>query len=967
MTDERLACLFRPSSIAVVGASDREGSRGAELLANLRSIGYPGRIHPVNPNRSTVAGLPAVSCLTDLDDPVDVVAVGVGHEAARQAIADAAEIGARAALVLGVGYAEAGRAGRRDQAELAALAHAADMRLVGPNSLGVWSRLDRVSYWLAPGLPLPFSGIGLITQSGALASSLIEPLSHRGIALDAIAATGNEADADLADFLAMFSADERLRVIGVIAESLRRPPELLEALRAARDRKVPVVCLITGTSRHGREAAIAHTAALLRDAGVARAVIEDAGAILVQDLAMLTEHLVCLSAHPGGLRSGVGLTTVSGGGAGLMADLAEDAGIALADLATETRETISTLLSGGNVSNPVDVMLAGDRPGTYDAVVERLARDPAVGTLAVGLNVPHAFDAAGAAFYADQVRAAARAGDGDVVAFSFVPGEPGAELQAAAAEGGIPLLLGAREGLAAIASAIAFASRITVAGGDTSAAPSPQVTSPGWTSEPGTADELEIRTWLGGFGVQVPAEIRVNAAEAAVAAAERIGFPVAVRVLAPGLVHKSELGAIRLGLAGPDAVAVAARDLLGLAAAIPGGSGLSVQAMAPPGTELILGARRDPGFGWVMLLGFGGVFVEALTPPRVAPLPRHSAAAERLIAELFGGAIERAQQIADLGALRDTVLAFAAAVRSLPDGVESFEINPLILSSSGALAVDAAVAVGAAHSTRRVGHFQLTVCSDGLLRTEAERLGAALLPADAAAALRPGRDGTVWLGLNCVLVETPDRLILVDAGFGDGPLSDDPDLERPEGSLSASLRRQGIVPKDIDLVILTHLHADHAGGCLAWALDGSSRPAFPNAEVVVQRDELEWALAEDPRDTMLYAPEEVRALAASGRLRTVEGSTTVAPGVRVIPAPGHSPGHQVVVLEDGEATAIVAGDLLHLRVHVGHPDVELPGDLDPPQAVATRRRILGDAIARRAVLISYHEATDPFLRPGVVE
>jgi acyl-CoA synthetase (NDP forming) len=177
-----------------------------------------------------------------------------------------------------------------------------------------------------------------------------------------------------------------------------------------------------------------------------------------------------------------------------MADLAEGAGVTLANLATETREAISTLLSGGNVTNPVDVMLAGDRPGTYEAVVERLARDPAVGTLAVGLNVPHAFDEPGAAFYANQVSAAARAGDGDVVAFSFVPGEPGPELQAAAADAGIPLLLGAREGLAAIASAIAFASRITIAGGEIGAAPSPQVAPPDWASDPRTADELEIRT-----------------------------------------------------------------------------------------------------------------------------------------------------------------------------------------------------------------------------------------------------------------------------------------------------------------------------------------------------------------------------------------------------------------------------------------------------------------------------------------
>jgi acetate---CoA ligase (ADP-forming) len=703
MTD--LGCLFRPSSIAVVGASDRAGSRGAELLANLRSIGFSGVIHPVNPRRSTVAGIPAFPRLSDVGAAVDVVAIGVDQAATLSAVEEAVGLGAQAVLVLGIGYAETGEQGRRAQERLAALCRAAGARLVGPNSLGVWSRLDHISYWLAPGSPLPLSGIGLITQSGALASSLMEPLSHRGIALDAVAATGNEADADVADFLSLFAADPRLRVIGLIAESLRRPQELLAGLQVARAHGKAVVCLLTGTSQAGREAAVAHSAALLGDGLVARAYLGRDGALIVDDLAGLTEHLVLFSHAPTGLRPGVAVTTVSGGGAGVVADIAEDVGLGLTELQPATLAGISDMLAGKRVTNPVDVALAGDVPGTYDEAVSAVAADPGVGTVAIGLNLPHAFDEAGSRFYADQARAAgrARAAGKDVVAFSFVPGEPDSALRAAASEQHMPLLLGTRESLEAIATAMGFhtagpadrADRDPVPdahGGDSEPGePTP------WSGDPLSWDECDLRSTLAAFGVPVAAEERVASAEAAVAAATRIGFPVALRILAPGLTHKSEHGAIRLALVDGDAVADAYAGLEAVAAELEGVRvrGMSVQAMAPAGTELILGSRLDPGFGRALILSWGGVWAEAFPRPQIAPVPLSPEHAWRLINCHFGPAYARAQAITDLDALHAALLAFAAALGELPAAVDVLEVNPIILSRDGVVAVDAAVAVAA--------------------------------------------------------------------------------------------------------------------------------------------------------------------------------------------------------------------------------------------------------------------------------
>lgn len=263
----------------------------------------------------------------------------------------------------------------------------------------------------------------------------------------------------------------------------------------------------------------------------------------------------------------------------------------------------------------------------------------------------------------------------------------------------------------------------------------------------------------------------------------------------------------------------------------------------------------------------------------------------------------------------------------------------------------------------RIGAIELAVISDGRLRIPAARMTGAV-PADIAARyVVPDTAGEIWLGLNCALVRTTEALVLVDTGFGDGALGDDPDLERDGGGLTAGLGRQGIARAEIDLVVNTHLHADHAGGNLAWKA-GVPAPAFANAEYLVQADELEWALAEDPRDVMLYAPNEVHALAATGQLRTVKGDVSVAAGIRVQRAPGHSPGHQIVIVESEGETAVIAGDLAPLRLHLDHPGWELPGDLDPTAAMVSREAVLGWAAASGVALVSYHEHSEPVLRIG---
>jgi glyoxylase-like metal-dependent hydrolase (beta-lactamase superfamily II) len=264
---------------------------------------------------------------------------------------------------------------------------------------------------------------------------------------------------------------------------------------------------------------------------------------------------------------------------------------------------------------------------------------------------------------------------------------------------------------------------------------------------------------------------------------------------------------------------------------------------------------------------------------------------------------------------------------------------------------------------RQVGDVELLVMSDGLLRTPAESM-IGTMPPELAAAAGSDEHGDIWLGLNCVVLRTRDHLIVVDTGFGDGPLGDDPDLRRDGAGLTSALRRAQIEATEVDLVVNTHLHTDHCGGNVAWT-SGQGRPAFPNAQYLIQQDEHDWALGGDPATAALYAPEDVRLLAAAGQLRTHEGDRQIAPGVTVRKAAGHSPGHQVVIVESRGETVAITGDLAPMRLHLDHPGWELRGDHEPAVAVSSRQDLVAWARARTATVVPYHEPADCWVQMGV--
>ena len=261
---------------------------------------------------------------------------------------------------------------------------------------------------------------------------------------------------------------------------------------------------------------------------------------------------------------------------------------------------------------------------------------------------------------------------------------------------------------------------------------------------------------------------------------------------------------------------------------------------------------------------------------------------------------------------------------------------------------------------RQVGDLEIIVMSDGLLRSSVDFMAGTMPAKVSAPFLQPDPEGDLWIGLNCVVIRSSQLTVLVDTGFGDGPLGDDPDLLRDEAGLTRALLREGLDPAAVNVVVNTHLHADHCGGNLSWDSDQPS-PAFVNADYVVQQAEYDFALS-GVAPPGLYAPEDTRYLASTGQLHLRAGDLQLAPGISVRRAPGHTPGHQIVVVESHGETVAVTGDLAPMLLHLRHPEYELRGDHERVEAVNSRRTFVTWAKARSAAVVAYHEPVEPWTR-----
>ncbi len=667
----RLDPLFAPRGIAVIGASRDPGKLGAVMLRSLRPFGGPvAGVNPrdADPGARRYASVAEAAAATHAR--LDLAVLCVPAAASAQAVTDAARGGARAALVCSGGYAEAGGDGACFQRDLAAAAARAGVVLLGPNTSGFLVPALRLSASFVPGAAsVPAGPVAVVAASGGVNHALAYLLAEAGTGVSLAVGLGNAVDVTAPDVLRHLAIDDRTRAVAMHVESVPDGPALVAAVRYLAERK-PVAALVTGRSDVA-DFARSHTGALAASWRTTRAALSQAGAVVVDDERELADAVTALSAlrlSPGtSTVPGVGVVTAQAGPGLLHVDGLRARGVEVPPLAAPTRRRLAALLPPLTYqANPVDT----GRPGPgFGEVLVAVAADPGIDLVSVyALTEPDALDlpAALARVHAPVVAAL---------------GGPAAEVAAqreALRRVGVPVLSSPRALATAVTALVEDARARTV--------PTAPVVSADLSVGSGPFDEDQAKTVLGALGIATPPRRACATREQAHAALAEIPGPVAVKLLDAGITHKSDVGGVFLGV----------RDAAGLDRALDaleaaGHRRFLVEAMAPPGVDLLAGARRDPVFGPVVLLGLGGVVAEALADVAVALAPLSAAHAAGLADRLAGRALLdgfRGGPVADRAAL-GAVLARLGALLAANPAIEEIEINPLRITGEGLLALDA--------------------------------------------------------------------------------------------------------------------------------------------------------------------------------------------------------------------------------------------------------------------------------------
>ncbi|SER45453.1 Acyl-CoA synthetase (NDP forming) [Sphingobium sp. YR768] len=691
--------LLRPRSVAIVGASDKPGSLGASVLANLLRQGFDGPIHLVNPKRADIGGRPCVASVDDLPEAVDVAVLAIPRMGVLDSIRGLARKGVGAAVIFSAGFAEDGPQGLADQQEIARIARESGMVVEGPNCLGLVNFRDNVSLTFIEMPEAKAQGdqrVGIVSQSGAMAAVLATTMIHREVPLSCYISTGNEAASGIEDYLAYLVDQQDTAVIALIAEHIRDPARFLGAARAARAAGKSVVLLHPGRSAAGAASAATHTGAMAGDHAVMAVHVQRAGVILVDSLEELGDVVEILTRSPQAGIGGTGVIAESGAFKAMMLDLAETVDLNLPKLTDADSPALRAALPDFvPVTNPMDITAQGlVDPGLYGRTLAALAQDDRIGTILLTLiqtDTGTSHIKFGAVLDALKQIGAAKP---IIVGGVDEGGGVFAEDLTALRQASVTYLPTAERTLRALARIAAHRQR------DATVATLHAQAVDGLSQVGSTIPEHRSKAIMGAQGIAFPAfELAQSAAEA-VAAADRLGYPVVLKAQSAELPHKSDAGGVIINLA--DAHAVAAgwdRLMANLAASRPGLllDGVLVEGMAAKGVELIVGARNDPHWGATILVGFGGVAAELLHDVCLLPpdLTRDAIIAQirtLRMAPLLDGF--RGAPAMDIGAVADIVQRLGQMVAATP-AIREVDLNPVIVypQGQGAIALDALISL----------------------------------------------------------------------------------------------------------------------------------------------------------------------------------------------------------------------------------------------------------------------------------
>jgi acyl-CoA synthetase (NDP forming) len=686
---QAVARFLRPRSIAIVGISTRAGSAGQIILQCLKINRFAGEVYLVGRTDELIDGRRVLKSADQLPEGVDLAVFTLPAAAVREAMEACTRRKVGAALIFAAGFAETGDHATQDA--VASNARAAGLGVVGPNCLGVTNNVDGLMLhmlYAQEAFRGVTDGVAIVGQSGGLLGHFQRACDGRGIPLSYVISTGNEAGLETTDFLEFLVDDASTRVIAAYCEQINRPQAFLAALRRARAAGKPVVLMLVGRSTKARKAAQSHTGALVSDYTTVRTQVEDAGAIVVPTMDETVDLVAILQHFPVPPAKGPGILTASGAYVALTNDLAEEIGLDLPELEPTTLKTIKeTLPSYGNFGNPLDTT-AGFSPEMLPIVTKALIDDPNVGMLFISFPIRTAVP----------VRAfnegMAHSPKPKVMVALFDTWPLTDDVEAAVKESPAVFSRSSDRMLRAIALYTRYGrnlARLPV-----TPPPIPGLPKLGRGAQP---------EWLGkkliaAAGIRIPDGALARTAGEAATLAKQIGYPVVLKAQAPSLPHKTEVGGVALNLT-DEAAVLAAWDAMmrNVKHAAPNTEldGALIEKMSPRGIELMVGAKRDPGWGTVLLLGLGGIWIEALGDLQVLPATADKVQIIEALGKLRAAKLlvgMRGAPPADLTAAAEVVLAISGLMQSIPE-ISEIDINPLMVhgEGEGATALDALIVV----------------------------------------------------------------------------------------------------------------------------------------------------------------------------------------------------------------------------------------------------------------------------------
>jgi len=684
---QSVAEIMNPKAVAFVGASEDQRKFGGRIFYNTLSLGFPGTIVPVNPKRETLFDLPCVPRVSEAPGPVDVAVIAVPRELVLAHIEDCAGAGVACCVVITAGFTEAGEAGAALERQMIETARAAGMRLIGPNCLGLINTHAGLIMNSSPSMQDTRhepGGIGFISQSGALMATVYNRGVGDGARFSSAISIGNQADLELADFLEWMADDEATRAVTLYVEGFKDPDRFVAAAQRCRDAGKPVLMVKSGRSEEGARVTMSHTASLAGSWRVLEAVCREAGVVPVDDINGMIQSAEMIARHGRPAGDGIVVISGSGGAATITTDRFDDEGLRLARFSPETRAKLQEIYEPAQLGNPLDLGAQKSRSfvDVDDGGLGIAAADPDVAANLIMVTT--------APQLTESTRSLAAGGKatGKPTLVVFTPGnasDPGREK---VRELGVLNYETPDEALRVLKTWLT----------PTDAGPEPvrPMDLPGANPFDGVPegwlDEHTVKQVLARYGIPVTRETACTSFEAALAAAEDIGWPIALKGFGADLIHKSDEGAVALNLGDVTALRAAWDGMTSrLGARLEGGL---VAEMAAGEAEAILGIQNDAQFGPMLLVGLGGVLAEVLDDVILLPCPADpDRIAQRLktlrLHPVFEGT--RGRPPLDIAALCEAAARLSWLAVDAGPRLAELDINPLFLrqTGDGLIAVDA--------------------------------------------------------------------------------------------------------------------------------------------------------------------------------------------------------------------------------------------------------------------------------------